>query len=99
MTLREIDPRLGRQRGTYFLRRRPWGANFARSGSLETHPCRGSNTPMGRWPGELESMFLSLVSLDKGPTVGGVTAENGGSQNGSRRTPPVENLRLRKLSI
>ena len=52
MTLPEIGPRLPRPRPTDFRRRRPWGAHFARSGNFETHPCRGSNTPMGRRPGE-----------------------------------------------
>ena len=66
MTLPEIDGRLGRQGATYFGRRGPWAAHFARSGNNNT-TTKGtyerSNTPMGRWPGELFTLYSSLFSL------------------------------------
>ena len=54
MTLPEIDPRSGRPHGTYFRGREPWDAHFARSGNFPKRTGRGSNTPMGRWPGEFK---------------------------------------------
>ena len=53
MTLPEIGGDQGRPRPTDFRRRGPWGAHFARSGNIPNTPHTGSDTPMGRRPGEL----------------------------------------------
>ena len=47
MTLTEIGGRLQRPRGTYFRRRRPWGAHFAPSGNIPSTP--GQTDLTRRW--------------------------------------------------
>ena len=63
MALPDIDPRLGRPLRTYFSRRGPWAAHFARSGNIPKQPCTGSNTPMGPWPGELGHGLLGRWAI------------------------------------
>ena len=59
MTLPEIDGRLPRPRATYFGRRRPWGAHFARSGNIQnTHPAEDLTR---RWAHGPAKSLLSLA--------------------------------------
>ena len=68
MALGEIDGDPARQLATYFGRRGPWGAHFARSGN-NNYTAQGSNgdltsnTPMGPWPGELLRMAIIISIL------------------------------------
>ena len=70
MALGEIGGRPGRRLQTYFGRRGPWAAHFARSGNIPKQPCAGSNAPMGPWPGEFQVIRSVGGSRGVGASLG-----------------------------